>query len=192
MQTAQLLIGLSGRARTGKTTAANHLANTYDLVTYALADPLREGLMNIFNLSPCDFDDERKELTIDWLGRSPRELMQSMGTDWGRHQVHPELWLLLAEKNLEFLGQTNDNARGFVISDLRFENEADFVRKRGGMVIHLLRPDAAEVNPHISETGIGIQDNDLVLHNNGAIEDLFGQLDEIFEALVARANRFAA
>ena len=192
MQTAQLLIGLSGRARTGKTTAANHLANTYDLVTYALADPLREGLMNIFNLSPCDFDDERKELTIDWLGLSPRELMQSMGTDWGRHQVHPELWLLLAEKNLEFLGQTNDNARGFVISDLRFENEADFVRKRGGMVIHLLRPDAAEVNPHISETGIGIQDNDLVLHNDGAIEDLFGQLDEIFEALVARANRFAA
>ena len=192
MQTAQLLIGLSGRARTGKTTAANHLANTYDLVTYALADPLREGLMNIFNLSPCDFDDERKELTIDWLGRSPRELMQSMGTDWGRHQVHPELWLLLAEKNLEFLGQTNDNARGFVISDLRFENEADFVRKRGGMVIHLLRTDAAEVNPHISETGIGIQDNDLVLHNDGAIEDLFGQLDEIFEALVARANRFAA
>lgn len=192
MQTAQLLIGLAGRARTGKTTAANHLANTYDLVTYALADPLREGLMNIFNLSPCDFDDERKELTIDWLGRSPRELMQSMGTDWGRHQVHPELWLLLAEKNLEFLGQTNDNARGFVISDLRFENEADFVRKRGGMVIHVLRPDATEVNPHASEAGISIQDNDLVLHNDGAIEDLFGQLDEIFEALVVRANRFAA
>ena len=192
MQTAQLLIGLAGRARPGKTTAANHLANTYDLVTYALADPLREGLMNIFNLSPCDFDDERKELMIDWLGRSPRELMQSMGTDWGRHQVHPELWLLLAEKNLEFLGQTNDNARGFVISDLRFENEADFVRKRGGMVIHVLRPDAMEVNPHTSEAGISIQDNDLVLHNDGAIEDLFGQLDEIFEALVARANRFAA
>lgn len=192
MQTAQLLIGLAGRARTGKTTAAKHLANTHDLVTYAFADPLREGLMHVFNLSPCDFDDERKELTIDWLGRSPRELMQSMGTDWGRHQVHPELWLLLAEQNLEFLGQTNDNARGFVISDLRFENEADFVRKRGGIVIHLLRADAAEVNPHISETGIGIQDNDLVLHNDGAIEDLTGQLDEIFEALCARTNSAAA
>lgn len=192
MQTAQLLIGLAGRARTGKTTAASHLANTHGLVTYAFADPLRDGLMHIFNLSPCDFDDERKELTIDWLGRSPRELMQSMGTEWGRHQVHPELWLLLAEQNLEFLGQTNDNARGFVISDLRFENEADFVRKRGGIVIHLLRPDAVEVNPHVSETGIGIQDNDMVLHNDGAIEDLTGQLDEIFEALCARANSAVA
>lgn len=189
---SQLLIGLAGRARTGKTTAAKHLANTHGLVTYAFADPLREGLMHIFNLSPCDFDDERKELTIDWLGRSPRELMQSMGTDWGRHQVHPELWLLLAEQNLELLGQTYDNARGFVISDLRFENEADFVRKRGGIVIHLLRPDAIEVSPHVSETGIGIQDNDMVLHNDGAIEDLTGQLDEIFEALCARANSAAA
>lgn len=192
MQTAQLLIGLAGRARTGKTTSANHLVNTHGFVAYAFADPLREGLMQIFNLSPCDFDDDRKELTIDWLGRSPRELMQSMGTEWGRHQVHPELWTLLAEQNLEFLGQTNDNASGFVISDLRFENEADFVRKRGGIVIHVLRSDADEVNPHISESGIGIQDNDLVLHNDGALEDLFGQIDEFFTALTARAESAAA
>lgn len=191
MHTTPLLIGLTGRARTGKTTAANLLANTHGLVSYAFADPLRDGLMQIFNLSPCDFDDERKERTIDWLGRSPRELMQSMGTEWGRNQVHPDLWLLLAEQNLEFLGQTNDNATGFVISDLRFENEADFVRKRGGIVLHLLRPSAAEVSPHISETGIGIQDNDLFLHNDGSIEDLLGQLDEIFEALCTRANRSA-
>lgn len=188
----QLLIGLAGRARTGKTTAANHLANVHGFQTYAFADPLREGLMNIFNLSPCDFDDDLKEQPIGWLGRSTRELMQSMGTEWGRNMVHPELWLLLAEQNLEFLGQAHDTATGFVISDLRFENEADFVRKRGGIVIHVLRPDAAEVNPHVSETGIGIQDNDLVLHNEGALDDLFGQLDEFFGALTARPNNAAA
>ncbi|MNJ31628.1 hypothetical protein D3C77_262700 [compost metagenome] len=192
MQTAQLLIGLAGRARTGKTTAANHLVNTHGFVTYAFADPLREGLMQIFNLSPCDFDDERKEQPIDWLGRSPRELMQALGTGWGRNLVHPDLWILLAEQNLEFLDQTNDNASGFVISDLRFENEADFVRKRGGIVIHVLRSDADEVNPHISESGIGIQDNDLVLHNDGALEDLSGQIDEFFTALTARAESAAA
>lgn len=188
----QLLIGLAGRARTGKTTAANHLANMHGFQTYAFADPLRDGLMNIFNLSPCDFDDDRKEQPIGWLGRSARELMQSMGTEWGRNMVHPELWLLLAEQNLEFLGQAHDAATGFVISDLRFENEADFVRKRGGIVIHVLRPDATEVNPHVSETGIGIQDNDLVLHNEGALDDLFGQLDEFFDALTARPDNAAA
>ena len=188
----QLLIGLAGLARSGKTTAANHLANIHGFQAYAFADPLRDGLMNILNLSPCDFDGDGKEKPIDWLGRSPRELMQSLGTDWGRNMVHPELWLLLAEQNLEFLSQTQDNATGFVISDLRFENEADFVRKRGGIVLHILRPDAAEVNPHISESGIGIQDNDLVLHNDGALDDLFGQLDEFFTALTARFESHAA
>lgn len=188
----QILIGLAGRARTGKTTAANHLANVHGFQTYAFADPLRDGLMNILNLSPCDFDGDRKERPIEWLGRSPRELMQSLGTDWGRDQVHPDLWLLLAEQNLEFLGQTNENATGFVISDLRFENEAEFIRQRGGMVIHVLRPDAAEVNPHLSEAGVSIHDNDLVLHNDGALDDLFGQLDEFFTALTARAESAAA
>jgi hypothetical protein len=188
----QILIGLAGRARTGKTTAANHLANVHGLQAYAFADPLRDGLMQIFNLSPCDFDDARKEQPIDWLGRSPRELMQSLGTEWGRNMVHPELWLLLAEQNLEFLAQAYDTATGFVISDLRFENEADFVRKRGGIVLHFLRSDAAEVNPHVSESGIGIQDNDLVLHNNGSLDDLFDQIDEHFTALTARARINAA
>ncbi|VVP32792.1 deoxynucleotide monophosphate kinase [Pseudomonas fluorescens] len=188
----QLLIGLSGRARTGKTTAANHLANIHGLQAYAFADPLRDGLMHIFNLSPCDFTDGRKEQTLHWLGRSPRELMQSLGTEWGRNMVHPELWLLLAEQNLEFLAHAYDTSPGFVISDLRFENEADFVRNRGGSVLHILRADAAEVNPHVSESGIGIQDNDLVLHNNGSLDDLFGQLDEYFTALTARAHINAA
>ena len=188
----KLLIGLAGRARSGKDTAAKHLVNTHNLQAYAFADPLRDGLMNIFNLSPCDFDGDRKEQSIGWLGKSPRELMQSIGTEWGRNLVHPELWLLVAEQNLAFLAETYDTASGFVISDLRFENEAEFVRKRGGVVIHLIRPDAPEVNPHSSELGIGIQDNDLVLHNIGSLEDLYGQIDEFVHVLVKRAQCFAA
>lgn len=182
----QILIGLAGLARSGKTTAANHLEDIYGFQLYAFADPLRDGLMNILNLTPCDFDDDRKERTIEWLGRSPRELMQTLGTDWGRNMVHPDLWLLLAKQNLDNFGQAYENAPGFVISDLRFENEADFVRKHGGIILHILRSDAAEVNPHASESGIGIQDNDLVLHNNGSLEDLFDQLDDFYGAVLAR------
>ena len=183
----QLLIGLAGLARTGKTTAASHLVSTHNFQTYAFADPLRESLMTLFNLSPLDFSDERKELPISWLGHSARELMQSMGTDWGRDQIHQDLWVWLAEQNLELLGQANETASGFVISDLRFENEAAFVREKGGLVIHLLREDAPDVNSHISESGIAIHDNDIVLHNDESIEDMTGQLDEIFTALCFRA-----
>ena len=183
----QVLIGLAGLARSGKTTAAMHLASTHNFQTYAFADPLREGLMTLFNLTTRDFDDEHKEQPVDWVGHSARELMQSLGTEWGRNQIHPDVWVWLAEQNLELLGQINDTTSGFVISDLRFENEATFVREKGGLVIHLLRADAPNVNPHISESGISIHDNDLVLHNDASIEDMTGQLDEIFTALCARA-----
>lgn len=183
----QLLIGLAGRARTGKTTAANHLENDHRFQSYAFADPLREGLMTMFNLCPYDFEGAQKEKSIEWLDRSPRELMQSLGTEWGRNLVHPELWLLLAEQNLEFLGEIHEAATGFVISDLRFENEAQFVRDRGGVVIHLYRPSAPEVNAHVSEDGIRCLEQDLMLANYGTEEELFRNLDSIVALLRARA-----
>ena len=47
-----LLIGLAGPARSGKSTAADHLVRNHLLEHYAFADPLRSGLMEIFNLDP--------------------------------------------------------------------------------------------------------------------------------------------
>lgn len=187
----QLLIGLAGLARTGKSTVAKHLELAHDFQCYAFADPLREGLMQIFNLSPCDFEGSKKEEQIDWLGRSPRELMQLLGTEFGRNMVHPDLWLMLADQNLHFLEQTNACVAGFVISDLRFENEAAFIRRRGGYVIHLQRPDAPEVHAHVSELGIVIQDTDLVVCNDGGVEDMTGQIDELLKPMIKRLQRAA-
>ncbi|MGP6423894.1 deoxynucleotide monophosphate kinase family protein [Pseudomonas pharyngis] len=165
------MLGLAGLARSGKDTAAQHLVNHHGFQAYAFADPLRDGLMHILNLSPCDFEGPEKEQPLPWLGRSPRQLMQSLGTEWGRNSVHPELWLLLAAQNLDLLARTHDTAKGFVVSDIRFENEADFIRKRGGLVIHLRRPGATQVNSHVSERGIEVQANDIVITNNGSIDD---------------------
>jgi len=108
-----LLFGLAGIARSGKDTAAQHLVTQHGFHSYAFADPLRDGLMHILNLSPCDFEGEQKEQVLPWLGRSPRYLMQTLGTEWGRDTVHPELWLLLAAQNLDLLARTHDTAPGF-------------------------------------------------------------------------------
>jgi hypothetical protein len=182
-----LLIGLAGRARSGKDTAAQHLVNNQGFQSYAFADPLRDGLMHILNLSPCDFEGEQKEQALPWLGRSPRELMQSLGTEWGRNNVHPELWLLLAAQNLDLLARTHDTARGFVVSDVRFNNEADFIRKRGGVVLHMNRVVASPVKPHSSENGILIAPGDLRLKNDGSLDDLFTNVNDIVDTLHARA-----
>ena len=103
--------------------------------------------------------------------------------------MHPELWLLLAAQNLDLLARTHDTAYGFVVSDLRFENEAQFIRDRGGVVIHLLRPSAPAVNAHASEDGIQCLQQDLLLANYGTVDELRQNLDDIVELLRAREAR---
>ncbi|KWV70074.1 hypothetical protein PFLuk1_02630 [Pseudomonas fluorescens] len=184
-----ILIGLTGRARSGKTTAAEHLARTYLLEQYAFADPLRDGLMAIFNLDPTDFEGDRKEQPLGWLDCSPRQLMQSMGTEWARNTLHPDVWVKLAEQNLEYMTKALGAVLGFVVSDVRFENEADLIRRRGGTVIHILRPNALTVNPHISEAGIAANSADLTLPNYGTVESFLRSLDEVFLMIRERHQR---
>ena len=187
-----LLIGLAGPARSGKSTAADHLVRNHLLEHYAFADPLRSGLMEIFNLDPDDFEGERKEQTLAWLGRSPRELMQSMGTEWARQMVHPDVWVRIAEQNLNYLQNSLSSVVGFVVSDVRFENEAEFIRQRGGTIIHLRRPDAPSVNPHISEAGIQILQPDLIVNNDGNLAWLRERVDACVTDIRTRAQRPAA
>lgn len=175
-----LLIGLTGRARSGKSTAAEHLVGTYLLEHYAFADPLRDGLMAIFNLDPTDFEGDRKEQPLAWLERSPRQLMQSMGTEWARNTVHPDVWVKLAEQNLDYMTKALGAVLGFVVSDVRFENEADLIRRRGGTIIHICRADAQAVNPHVSEAGVVGNKDDLLMFNNGTVEEFLRSLDEVF------------
>ncbi len=179
-----LLIGIAGRARSGKDTAAQHLVNHHGFQSYAFADPLRDGLMHILNLSPCDFEGDQKEQPLPWLGRSPRELMQSLGTEWGRNAVHPELWLLLAEQNLDLLTRTHDTAQGIVVSDIRFENEADFIRKRGGLVVHISRGNAPLVNSHVSEAGVQLHDLDVQIFNDDTVEEFLTDIDNLVSAFL--------
>ncbi|WP_095096646.1 deoxynucleotide monophosphate kinase [Pseudomonas sp. Irchel 3A5] len=182
----QILIGITGPARAGKTTTANHLASEHGFECYAFADPLKQGIMAIFNLSPEDIEGENKEKTIGWLGRSPRQLMQLLGTEWGRHMISADLWINLAQQNLDCMSVLFDTVPGFVISDVRFENEADFIRKRGGIIVHLQRPDAETVNPHISEAGVSVHPDDLVLLNDASEAELIAAIDQLHRALRTR------
>lgn len=184
---SQLLIGLAGPARSGKDTAARYLAAQYQLLTYAFAMPLKAALMVMLNLTAEQLDGALKEQTLAWLGKSPRELLQTLGTEWGRGLVHQELWLRLAAENLANLANQNqDWLAGFVISDVRFDNEAEWIRQRGGVVVHIRRPDAQAVNPHASEAGITRHARDMVVINDSDLDYLHAQLDHVITSLRLR------
>lgn len=169
------LIGLSGRARVGKDTAANMVTAMYGGYQYSFADPIKEMLragLGIDLRSPYWLN--RKEEAIPAIGRSPRELMQTLGTEWGLKHVHPQLWILMAQQYLLNKGP------GMVLSDVRTENEAVWVRELGGRIIHIKRADADVVKDHVTEQELMIHDSDFLIRNDGTLEDLRDRIRVIF------------
>lgn len=141
------VIGFCGKARSGKDTAAAGVTHEYGHVRYSLADPIKRGIEAMFDLPSSVWDDERKEEEIDWLDRSPRYLAQTLGTEWGRDLVAPDVWLRCADQFLL-------THRLVVVPDIRFQNEVDWIRSKGGVLIRIFREDVRSVNTHSSESGI--------------------------------------
>lgn len=160
------LIGIAGRARSGKDTVANFIIAAIGGYRYSFADPIRAMLVPLGVDMSDPYWQARKEDVIPALGVSPRRMMQTLGTEWGRQLINPDLWIIMAHQRLL------QNGPGMVISDVRFENEAAWIRKHGGWIIHVIRPDAKAVEAHASEDGIEMQDTDARLFNNGTLEEL--------------------
>lgn len=177
MTTTPRLIGLTGKAGAGKDTVAEYLnwGYTYDKV--AFADPLRKGIAAIFDLHYTHFQHPRKEETLPEIGKSPRQLMQTLGTEWGRELVHPDLWLILAKKRVEDFWTVGGKV---VITDVRFENEATMIRELGGVIWHIKRAATGTPHQHLSEAGVGFgAESDVMIDNNKSIDDLHILLDQV-------------
>lgn len=121
------------------------------------------------------FWTENKENEIPLFGRSVRYIMQTLGTEWGRELIHPDIWVKLAECVLFERGER------MIISDVRFDNEADFIRSHGGVILHVDRILAPKVEAHASEAGIRMSPMDLYVANDGTIDMLYTQLAALFE-----------
>jgi len=160
------LIGIAGRARSGKDTVANFIVAAIGGYRYSFADPIRAMLAPLGVDMSDPYWQARKEEPIPALGVSPRRMMQTLGTEWGRQLINPDLWLIMAHQRLL------QNGPGMVISDVRFDNEAAWIRKHGGRIIHVIRPDTKAVEAHASEDGIEMQDTDARLFNSGTLEEL--------------------
>ena len=94
------IIGLAALARSGKDTVASMLLTYPGVSAFALADPLKLGCQALFGLTDEEtWHDALKEKTIDLWGRSPRELFQTVGTDWMRHH-NPDHWLMRADREI--------------------------------------------------------------------------------------------
>lgn len=183
-----VLIGLAGKAGVGKDTAADYLQAKFDFVRYALASPIKEAIKAMFGLTDRHFERDMKEVVIPWIGKSPRQLAQLLGTEYGRNLIGEDIWLRMAKQRI--MAAADVGAPGLVITDVRFDNEADMIRNAGGRIIHVWRDFAKPVAAHLSEAGVKIDSRDYVLRNNGSISVLFCGIEQIIGS-IAFINKFA-
>lgn len=169
-----MLIGLTGAAGAGKGSVANVLVEGAGFLEMAFADPLYAAVAAITGISVANLKDRRlKEQVIPWIGKSPRELLQLLGTEFGRNMVKESLWIDRA-------GQTFDahaaSGAHTVVTDVRFDNEAEAIRARGGLVWEVVRPAPSclvgESAAHASEQGIRREYVDSRIANDGTLDDL--------------------
>lgn len=173
-----MIVGLSGYARTGKDTVAGILIEHYGFERRAFADVLRQS---IYRLNPMTGNTVRVANLVDEYGwevakANPevRRLLQVMGTEVGRELFGADVWVKQAMKDLP---------ERTVFTDLRFPNEATAIRKRGGTVWRVSRPDVDAINGHESERAMDNYAFDAWVKNDSNIDYLRHQVAFIMEAL---------
>lgn len=167
------LIGLHGFARSGKDSVA-HVLKHYGYEQIVLARPILDALITLNPIVQADtkgrtyrFNEvlveegyEEAKKTLEF-----RRLMQVFGTEVGRGIMGDDVWLEVADKKMT-VGQR------YVISDVRFQNEADWIKDHGGMLVKVVRPGYGPVNAHASDAGLPDSEFDLIIPNDGTLQDL--------------------
>lgn len=164
---AMRLIGVTGKAGAGKTTLASMIPGA---AVMQYADPLYAALAAMLGIDESMLRHQAvKGRAIGWLGKSPRQLLQTLGTEWGRGTVREDVWLLLAERRIEAWREAG--APAVVLADVRFDNECDLIHRLGGEVWGVFRSQAPE-DCHSSEAGVNPSLVDLWLPNTAGVEEL--------------------
>lgn len=112
-----------------------------------------------------------------------REFLQRLGTDAVRNGLHDNAWVnaLMADYRPSKMSEYNPSK--WIITDVRFENEAKAIKDRGGVVIRINRTGIGPVNSHISETALNGWDFDYIIENNGTVQDLKSTVKILLERI---------
>lgn len=183
------IIGITGIKRSGKDTIGNYLTVNYGFVKLAFADVLKEACRIIFSFSDEQlYGNELKDAIDEYWRHSPREILQKVGTELFRdtlpmicQNIKNDIWVRAIEKKI--LKMKNDGIRKFVITDIRFPNEAEFVKIYDGIIWKVIRSNSIKDNnsTHISEVFIDALIADTEIYNDNDIKDLYRKIDNLIK-----------
>lgn len=177
-----MIIGISGYAGSGKDTVGKIIKDVYGDESWEIrkfAGKLKEITALILDI-PIGFleDPEYKETLLgsEWdyededgklKTMKVRDFLQKIGTEGLRKGLHPNVWVnaLMAEYRPPKMSEYRPSK--WIITDVRFPNEAKAIKDRGGCVIRVNRPDLGPLNGHPSENALDDWSFDAVIDNDG-------------------------
>jgi hypothetical protein len=190
------LIGLNGAIGSGKSEAARFLSDKYG---YKEITFKAEFVRRIFlSLGICDrhpdheiylnlfYDQELKDKSNELLGGlTPREVKLSF-SGWVR-SIDPDAFVKPTELKIKTYSKLKTQSLlDIVVSDVRFDNEAQLIKRNGGVIWKIERQN----NPfkikssHESEKDLDKKYIDLTIHNDGSLDDLAIAIGDVLEAAV--------
>jgi hypothetical protein len=165
------IVGVAGYAKSGKSTVADYLIAEHGFKRFKFADGLKD-MLRVVGMSDEQIEGGLKETPSAILcGHTPREAMQSLGTEWGRKCVGEDLWVNLWANRVQQHLEAHQ-AHRVVVDDVRFPNELARVLQMGGRVLRIERAGIAPTNGHSSETAIDDAPGMIRLTNGHTIEAL--------------------
>jgi hypothetical protein len=130
-----------------------------------------------------DQEFKKTDMGPEW-GMTVRDFLQKLGTDTMRMGLHPNVWVnaLMADyKKVEYNDDEQSEYPNWVITDVRFENEAKAIKEKNGIIIRVNRPDVNPINDHPSEIGLDHWNFDYKIANVSDVFDLKESVQQILK-----------
>lgn len=148
---------------------ASVLKNMLAPIMLEFADELN---MNLADTRHACLEGKLKDKPLPLIGVSPREMMQTLGTEWGRGFVHRDLWVVLMLLRIEAMkkyGYPTANKLYVIIPDIRYDNECQLCDLR----FEVSREGQQEIESsnHASEVGVSHPPNGMI-DNSGDLRKL--------------------
>ena len=193
------IIGLTGYKGSGKDTIADYLVNEQGFIKIAFADFIRNALKELFDWDDENFSQEKKEIPDSYWGVTPRKMCQEIGTEFLRihckdfisqdfklpndEDYKATFHIKRINKEIIKLLDVNSNVK-IVFSDIRFQDELDYVKSLGGIIVKINRisSNKNQFSEHVSEKNIdSLQNVDYKIDNDGTILELLKKVNLIVE-----------
>ena len=170
-----MIIGLGHKARVGKDETGKYLQRYYHFTQAAFADKLKHAAMEIFDLTYDQvYGDNKEDIDPRW-NDTPRHMLQTTGTAMRNH-YGKDVWIRALERRLQREGMDND----WCITDVRLPNEAEAVKRWGGYLVKVERPNAPKIatDKHESETLLDdFTGWDYILNNSSDLVQLYANIE---------------